>query len=108
DQARAGQALQALVALQRFAQVLVGNARVLAHQRLGARAFALHDGVQHRAVLGLRDDERVPGGGAGGGGGKKALGEGNGSVFARSSWRATRSLPAISESRSWKRPFCST
>ena len=33
--------------------------RVLAHQRLGARAFALHDRLDHAAVLLLRDDQGV-------------------------------------------------
>ena len=46
-------------ALQRIAQVGVGDAGVFAHQRLGTCAFAAHDRIDHGAVLLLGHDERV-------------------------------------------------
>jgi hypothetical protein len=46
-------------AMQRLAQVAARDAAVLAHQRLGARALAGFDGVEHLHMLVLRDHEHV-------------------------------------------------
>ena len=49
--------------MQCLAQVAARDAAVLAHQRLGARAFSGLDRVEHLQVLVLRDDEHVARGG---------------------------------------------
>ena len=54
----------------------MGDARVFAHQAFGARAFALLDGVEHRAVLGLRHDQHVARLGPGGCAQHEAVGRG--------------------------------
>src|SRR5437899_6625161 len=52
-----------LHAVQRFAEVALGDATVLAHQRLGAGTLAILDRVEHLPMLVLRDQEHVARGG---------------------------------------------
>ena len=82
---------------------------MLAHHAFRARALAAADRLDDGAVLLLRDDEdaRAPAGPVLRAR-TKPFGDANGSAAARSTWRRTMSLPAMSASSAWNSALCST